>query len=67
MRIVPAANCPPGLVEPFTLDERRAGALAVALRHQHGAVHYSTHQAALTTYEKAARALRRHAAEKACP
>ncbi|MFF1608214.1 Scr1 family TA system antitoxin-like transcriptional regulator [Amycolatopsis sp. NPDC058278] len=66
VRIVPAADCPPGLVEPFTLYERRAGALAVALRHQHGAV-YSTHQAALATYENAARALRRHGVEKAWP
>ncbi|MEV5715385.1 Scr1 family TA system antitoxin-like transcriptional regulator [Amycolatopsis mediterranei] len=66
VRFLPAADCPPGLVEPFTLYERRAGALAVALRHHHGAV-YSTHQAALTTYEKAARALQRHATENAWP
>jgi transcriptional regulator with XRE-family HTH domain len=62
MRLVPAADCPPGLIEPFTLYER----LAVALRHHHGAV-YSTHQAVLTTYEKAARALQRHAKENAWP
>ncbi|WP_310969110.1 MULTISPECIES: DUF5753 domain-containing protein [unclassified Amycolatopsis] len=66
LRIIPTADCPPGLVEPFTLYERRGGALAVGLRHQHGAV-YSTHQATLATYEKAARALRRHATENAWP
>ncbi len=67
VRFVPAADCPPGLVEPFTLYEHRAGALAVALRHHHGVAVYSTHQAALTTYEKAARALQRHARENAWP
>ncbi|MEU4517947.1 Scr1 family TA system antitoxin-like transcriptional regulator [Amycolatopsis sp. NPDC024027] len=67
VRLVPTASCPPGLVEPFTLYERRAGALAVALRHHHGVAVYSTHQAALTTYEKAAQALRRHATEKVWP
>ncbi|WP_410637760.1 helix-turn-helix domain-containing protein [Amycolatopsis sp. lyj-346] len=58
VRIVPAADCPPGLVEPFTLYEH----LAVALRH-HGSAVYSTHQATLTTYEKTARALHRRATE----
>ena len=68
VRIVPAADCPPGLVEPFTLYEHRADAIAVAvaLSHHHGAV-YSTHQAALTTYQKAARSLKRHATENAWP
>lgn len=67
VRIVPAASCPPGLVEPFTLYERRAGALAVALRRHHGAAVYSTHQAALTTYEQTAQALQRHAADDTWP
>jgi hypothetical protein len=67
VRLVPAAVCPPGLVEPFTLYERRAGALAVALRYHHGGAVYFTHQAALTTYKKAAQALQRHATENARP
>ncbi|MGW5742395.1 helix-turn-helix domain-containing protein [Amycolatopsis sp. NPDC003861] len=67
VRLVPTADCPPGLIEPFTLYERRAGALAVALRHHQGSGVYSTHQAALTTYKKVAQALQHRVTENAWP
>ncbi|ADJ41840.1 XRE family transcriptional regulator [Amycolatopsis mediterranei S699] len=67
VRLVPAADCPPGLVGPFTFYEHRAGALAVALRHHHGGAAYSTDQAVLTTYKETVRALQRRATENAWP
>ncbi|WP_206784214.1 Scr1 family TA system antitoxin-like transcriptional regulator [Amycolatopsis sp. MtRt-6] len=67
VRLVPSANCPPGLVEPFTLYERRTGAFAVAVRNRLGGALYLTNPAALTTYEQAAQGLRRHAIENAWP
>jgi len=66
VRLVSATDCPPGLVEPFTLYEDRAGAFAVAVRHHQGAV-FLTHDAALTTYKKTARSLQRRATDNAWP
>ncbi|MFI5587218.1 Scr1 family TA system antitoxin-like transcriptional regulator [Amycolatopsis sp. NPDC051758] len=66
VRLVPAIDCPPGLVEPFTLYEDRAGAFAVAVRHHQGAV-FLTHDAALATYKKTAKSLQRRATDNAWP
>jgi transcriptional regulator with XRE-family HTH domain len=62
VRVVPTIDCPPGLVEPFTLYEHGAGAFAVAVRHHQGAV-YLTHETALTNYRNTARSLRSLATE----
>ncbi|RSM35065.1 XRE family transcriptional regulator [Amycolatopsis balhimycina DSM 5908] len=66
VRLVPVKDCPPGLVEPFTLYEDRAGAFAVAVRHHQGAV-FLTHGVALAIYKKTAQLLRRRAADGAWP
>jgi transcriptional regulator with XRE-family HTH domain len=66
VRLVPATACPPGLVEPFTLYEHRAGVFAVAARHLQGAM-FLTHAAVLATYEQAAQSLQRRATENAWP
>jgi transcriptional regulator with XRE-family HTH domain len=62
VRLVLTADCPPGLLEPFTLYEDNVGAFAIAVRHHQGAV-FITHEAALTTYKKTARSLERRATE----
>jgi transcriptional regulator with XRE-family HTH domain len=62
VRLVPESVCPPGLVEPFTLYENRAGAFAVAVQHHRGAV-YFTNQATVAAYAKAVAKLRHVAAE----
>jgi uncharacterized protein DUF5753 len=58
VRLVPAADCPPGLVEPFTLYEHRSGAFAVAVRHHQGAV-FLTNEVTVANYKKTAQSLQR--------
>ncbi|MFI5585222.1 Scr1 family TA system antitoxin-like transcriptional regulator [Amycolatopsis sp. NPDC051758] len=62
VRLVPAAGYAPGLLEPFTLYEDNAGAVAVAVRHHLGAV-FLTCEAALETYPKIAQSLKGRAAD----
>ncbi|GAB3136414.1 Scr1 family TA system antitoxin-like transcriptional regulator [Amycolatopsis stemonae] len=62
VRLVPAVECPPGLVERFTLYENRAGAFTVAVPHHRGAV-FITHEDTVTAYRKTAKALQRHATD----
>ncbi|UOX87203.1 DUF5753 domain-containing protein [Amycolatopsis sp. FBCC-B4732] len=55
--LVPAAFCPPGLVEPFTIYEDRIGPFAVSVPH-HSGVAFLTDQAAVKRYAKTANWLR---------
>ncbi|MFF0144446.1 transcriptional regulator with XRE-family HTH domain [Amycolatopsis sulphurea] len=55
--LVPASFCPPGLVEPFTLYEDKAGPFAVAIPHNRGAA-FLTNQASVTYYATTAKWLR---------
>jgi hypothetical protein len=64
--LVPASFCSPGLIEPFTLYQDHAGALAVSVKHDRGTA-FLTNQVSVKSYAKKAKWLRGGIADNPWP